>query len=152
MILTDSPPPNDRGCRRCGKIGHFVNECPLLRYHQPNSLCWVQVMTVLFYLTDTDLNPGHRGAKADTYAAQSPCDLIKLMLMKTMITTICIYIIMSLKLCCICLLITFSLKRFICFGKQKGKTTGSSWSRRRRRWGRRAGEKWCQTHSSSNDQ
>ena len=26
--LTDGPPPNDRGCRACGKIGHLVADCP----------------------------------------------------------------------------------------------------------------------------
>lgn len=26
--LTEGPPPNDRGCRSCGKIGHFVRDCP----------------------------------------------------------------------------------------------------------------------------
>ena len=24
-------PPNDRGCRVCGKIGHFVKDCPRRR-------------------------------------------------------------------------------------------------------------------------
>lgn len=27
-LLTDGTPPNDRGCRWCGKIGHIVKECP----------------------------------------------------------------------------------------------------------------------------
>jgi len=26
--LSDGPPPNDRGCRACGKIGHLVRDCP----------------------------------------------------------------------------------------------------------------------------
>ena len=26
--LTDGYPPNDRGCRACGKIGHLVADCP----------------------------------------------------------------------------------------------------------------------------
>jgi hypothetical protein len=26
--LTDGRPPNDRGCRACGKIGHLVKDCP----------------------------------------------------------------------------------------------------------------------------
>lgn len=26
--LTDGAPPNDRGCRACGKIGHLVADCP----------------------------------------------------------------------------------------------------------------------------
>ncbi|XP_014664767.1 PREDICTED: uncharacterized protein LOC106807054 [Priapulus caudatus] len=26
--LTDAEPPNDRGCRLCGKIGHLVKDCP----------------------------------------------------------------------------------------------------------------------------
>ena len=30
-ILTDGAPPNDRGCRMCGKIGHFVRECPVMQ-------------------------------------------------------------------------------------------------------------------------
>ena len=29
--LTDGPPPNDRGCRACGKIGHLVADCPRKR-------------------------------------------------------------------------------------------------------------------------
>jgi len=30
-VLTDGLcQPKDRGCRRCGRIGHFVNKCPLL--------------------------------------------------------------------------------------------------------------------------
>ncbi|XP_013381617.1 terminal uridylyltransferase 4-like, partial [Lingula anatina] len=28
--LTDGQPPNDRGCRVCGKIGHFAKECPIV--------------------------------------------------------------------------------------------------------------------------
>jgi len=27
-LLTDGAPPNDRGCRACGKIGHLVADCP----------------------------------------------------------------------------------------------------------------------------
>jgi len=27
-LLTDGEPPNDRGCRACGKIGHLVADCP----------------------------------------------------------------------------------------------------------------------------
>ncbi|KAK7100580.1 terminal uridylyltransferase 7-like isoform X2 [Littorina saxatilis] len=27
-LLTDGKPPNDRGCRMCGKIGHLVKDCP----------------------------------------------------------------------------------------------------------------------------
>ena len=30
--LTDGPPPNDRGCRACGKIGHLVRDCPRKKY------------------------------------------------------------------------------------------------------------------------
>jgi len=30
LLTSGLSQPNDRGCRRCGKIGHFVNECPLL--------------------------------------------------------------------------------------------------------------------------
>ena len=26
--MTDGLPPNDRGCRACGKIGHLVRDCP----------------------------------------------------------------------------------------------------------------------------
>ena len=26
--MTDGQPPNDRGCRACGKIGHLVRDCP----------------------------------------------------------------------------------------------------------------------------
>ena len=26
--MTDGAPPNDRGCRACGKIGHLVRDCP----------------------------------------------------------------------------------------------------------------------------
>ena len=26
--MTDGEPPNDRGCRACGKIGHLVRDCP----------------------------------------------------------------------------------------------------------------------------
>ena len=29
--LTDGAPPNDRGCRACGKIGHLVADCPRKR-------------------------------------------------------------------------------------------------------------------------
>ena len=29
--MTDGAPPNDRGCRACGKIGHIVAECPRSR-------------------------------------------------------------------------------------------------------------------------
>ena len=29
--LTDGAPPNDRGCRACGKIGHIVADCPRSR-------------------------------------------------------------------------------------------------------------------------
>ncbi len=29
-ILTDSEPPNDRGCRLCGKIGHFARDCSIV--------------------------------------------------------------------------------------------------------------------------
>ena len=29
--LTDGPPPNDRGCRRCFKLGHFIADCPKLQ-------------------------------------------------------------------------------------------------------------------------
>jgi len=28
QLLTDGAPPNDRGCRACGKIGHLVADCP----------------------------------------------------------------------------------------------------------------------------
>lgn len=28
MLLTSGSPPNDRGCRRCGKIGHIFKNCP----------------------------------------------------------------------------------------------------------------------------
>ena len=31
QLLTDGAPPNDRGCRACGKIGHIVAECPRSR-------------------------------------------------------------------------------------------------------------------------
>nr|KAG5701564.1 hypothetical protein BaRGS_024814 [Batillaria attramentaria] len=27
-LLSDGKPPNDRGCRMCGKIGHMVKDCP----------------------------------------------------------------------------------------------------------------------------
>ena len=27
--MTDGAPPNDRGCRACGKIGHLYNQCKL---------------------------------------------------------------------------------------------------------------------------
>ncbi len=27
-LMTDGLPPNDRGCRACGKIGHLVRDCP----------------------------------------------------------------------------------------------------------------------------
>lgn len=27
-LLCDGKPPNDRGCRMCGKIGHMVKDCP----------------------------------------------------------------------------------------------------------------------------
>jgi len=30
-LLTDGPPPNDRGCRICGKIGHLMADCPRKR-------------------------------------------------------------------------------------------------------------------------
>jgi len=30
-LLTDGAPPNDRGCRACGKIGHLVADCPRKR-------------------------------------------------------------------------------------------------------------------------
>ena len=26
--MTEGHPPNDRGCRACGKIGHLVADCP----------------------------------------------------------------------------------------------------------------------------
>ena len=31
QLLTDGAPPNDRGCRACGKIGHIVADCPRSR-------------------------------------------------------------------------------------------------------------------------
>ncbi len=34
--LCDGPPPNDRGCRACGKIGHLVRDCPRRRAHEEN--------------------------------------------------------------------------------------------------------------------
>ena len=30
-LLSENRPPNVRGCRRCGKIGHLVRACPLNR-------------------------------------------------------------------------------------------------------------------------
>ncbi|XP_046551942.1 LOW QUALITY PROTEIN: terminal uridylyltransferase 4-like [Haliotis rubra] len=29
-LLTEGTPPNDRGCRVCGKIGHIAKECPIV--------------------------------------------------------------------------------------------------------------------------
>ncbi|ESP01257.1 hypothetical protein LOTGIDRAFT_111955, partial [Lottia gigantea] len=28
LLLTEGRPPNDRGCRECGKIGHIAKKCP----------------------------------------------------------------------------------------------------------------------------
>merc|ERR1711962_29463 len=32
--LTDGAPPNDRGCRYCGKIGHIQRDCPKRKISQ----------------------------------------------------------------------------------------------------------------------
>ncbi|XP_025109953.1 terminal uridylyltransferase 7-like isoform X2 [Pomacea canaliculata] len=35
-LLCDGKPPNDRGCRMCGKIGHMVKDCPNRRPRKQN--------------------------------------------------------------------------------------------------------------------
>ena len=37
-LLTDGAPPNDRGCRVCGKIGHFMRDCPVIQAKKSGSV------------------------------------------------------------------------------------------------------------------
>ena len=43
-VLTEGEvAPNDRCCRICGKIGHFVKDCPIRKKYYPCGLLYLYV-------------------------------------------------------------------------------------------------------------